>query len=65
MQEDGQTTEDQDHRQTYPLHCIDLAMPVIHPKNLPDGCNHSDYGCRIDIAKFKGNKEEDDGEEVE
>jgi hypothetical protein len=40
-------------------------MAVVHPQNLTDGSDHSYDSCGIDIAEFKGNKKENDREEVE
>jgi hypothetical protein len=39
-------------------------MSVIHPKYLTNGSHHRYDSCSIDITKFKGDKKEDDREEV-
>ena len=56
MQKDGQTTKDQDHYKTDPLHSINLAVTVVNPKDLTDCRNHCHNRCGVDIAKFKGDK---------
>jgi hypothetical protein len=40
-------------------------VAIVNPQNLSNGRNHGNNGCGIDIAKFEGNKEQNDGEEVE
>jgi hypothetical protein len=62
MQKNRQATKYQNHDQANPLHCIDLAVAIVNPQNLSNGRNHGNNRCGIDIAKFKGDKKENNRE---